>query len=160
RRRSFDDLRDEIETALDGRCVALIKLVPVFFRDDVVTQALRPVERMRHRLDAFGRHGGELPDHRDDVRQLLYEIRALVAADFETGEVAELVDVLAFERHWDASVTDVSLEYTRRLPIVPPVAKVAPLISAALALDVKELSRLFLERPLHRSRHREHADLR
>src|SRR5690606_9629542 len=124
--RSFDDLRDEVQAALDGRRIALVKLAHVRFRDDVLAQPLGPIERVRHRLDAVGRHGRELPDHLDDVRQLRGEIGRLVGADLETGELAESIDVSTFERHWPTPVTDVSLKYTRRLPILPPVAKVAP----------------------------------
>src|SRR5690606_19379378 len=96
---SFDDLRDEVQAPLDGRGIALIELVHVLFRDDVLSQPLGPIERVRHRLDAVGRHGRKLPDHLDDVRQLRGEIGGLVGADLETGELAELVDVLFREGH-------------------------------------------------------------
>src|SRR5690606_9470816 len=99
RRRSFDDLRDEIQAALDGRRVALVQLAHVLFRDDVLTQPLRAIERVRHRLDALGRHRRELPDHIDDAGQLGREVRALLRADLEPGELAKLVDVVTGERH-------------------------------------------------------------
>src|SRR5690606_5776123 len=128
---SLDDFRDQIEPSLDGRRVPLVELAPVGLGHDIVAQPLRPIQRVGHRLDAVGRHGRELAHHVDDVRKLLRDVADLVGVDLEPRQLAELVDILLSERHRVIRVTNISLDYTLRLPIVPPVAKVAARFSPA-----------------------------
>lgn len=91
--RSFDDLRNEVQAALDECRVALIQLVPVRLGDAVPAQPLRLIERMRHRRDAARVDRLELIDHRDDARQLRGHVGHFARGDLDASEQAETADV-------------------------------------------------------------------
>src|SRR5688572_9177346 len=118
---------------------------------------------MRHRRDTGRIACFELIDHGHDARKLGRDVRYFGGRNLEASESAKALYIFRSEHGILAGirkVIDFSLDNTHRLWIGLPVATVAPRFPlAALGLNVKELSRLFLERHVHRSRYGQYPDL-
>ena len=120
----FDDLGNEIQVTFYRSCVLLEELVLVGFGDFIFAQPLVLIQRMRHRLHGARIGGLELGNEGDDVGQLGCQVVGLGWVDFQASELAKLLNFFWLERHGLKLVIEITLNYTRRLPIVLPVAKV------------------------------------
>src|SRR5450755_527964 len=96
---SFDDLRYQIQPALDSGCVALVKRPLVAFGRTVLAQRQNGIVRMRHRYDAGRIDGAHTLDHLENALELVSHVDGLGHGDLDPCQVRSALNVIDGKSH-------------------------------------------------------------
>ncbi len=90
---------DPVKALSYGRRILLVKVAVVGFRHFVRAQALAHFQRVRHGQRTFRVEFTQLGDEIDDPGQLVHIVSDFVIADFQSGQVCDVLDIRFRQGH-------------------------------------------------------------